>query len=102
MEPPTVRYVTTSDGYRIAYAVSGSGPTLVYMPYAINHIGHVPPPNWGQGLLQAGLASHFQFVRYDTRAQGLSTRGLRPDHSVLAYERDLEAVLDCLQVEQVV
>jgi hypothetical protein len=32
MDPPPVRYVTTYDGYKIAYTVTGLG-----MPFALRH-----------------------------------------------------------------
>ena len=102
MDPPPVQYVTASDGYNIAYTVFGEGPTLVYMPYSFNNVGGRLDKAWGQGPLIARLMSHFRIVRYDHRGQGLSTRDLGEGHSAQAYELDLEAVVDCLQPEQVV
>jgi pimeloyl-ACP methyl ester carboxylesterase/DNA-binding CsgD family transcriptional regulator len=98
MDASSVQYATTSDGYKIAYAVTGSGPTLVYMPFSIQSLGHAADPAaaWGQNPQLARLAPHVRLVRYDTRGQGLSTRGLKDDHSLAAYVRDLEAVLDHL------
>jgi hypothetical protein len=32
MDAPPVQYVTTSDGYDIAYGVSGEGPLLIHVP----------------------------------------------------------------------
>jgi len=102
MDAPPVQYVTTSDGYSIAYTVAGQGPTLVYMPFSFNHLGLFPPVHWGQGPLLRRLSQHFRLVRYDARGQGLSTRSLGEHHSLQAYERDLEAIVDHLQLEQVV
>jgi pimeloyl-ACP methyl ester carboxylesterase/DNA-binding CsgD family transcriptional regulator len=98
MDASSVQYVTTRDGFKIAFAVTGSGPTLVYMPFSIQSLGPATDPggDWGQYPQLARLAPHVRLVRYDTRGQGLSTRGLREDHSLEAYVRDLEAVLDHL------
>ena len=96
MDAPPVQYVKTSDGFDIAYGVSGEGPTLVYMPFSIQSLGHVSSGDWGQHPQLIRLAPHVRLVRYDTRGQGISTRGLSANHSLDAYERDLEAVLDRL------
>ena len=100
MDPPPVQYVTTRDGYKIAYTVEGSGPTLVYMPFSIQSLGHLHVRDrvgdWGQNPQLTRLASQVRLVRYDTRGQGVSTRGLKVGHSLEAYLWDLEAVLDQL------
>jgi pimeloyl-ACP methyl ester carboxylesterase len=102
MEAPPVQYVTTSDGFSIAYTVSGAGPTLVYMPFAIGSLGHSTNGAWGQNPQLSQLRPYVRLVRYDNRGQGLSTRGLDHSHSLQAYERDLEAVVERLQPERVV
>jgi DNA-binding NarL/FixJ family response regulator len=101
MSAPSIQYVTTRDGYKIAYTVEGSGPTLVYMPFSIQSLGHLYSPDspdrttdWGQAPQLARLANHVRIVRYDTRGQGISTRGLDENHCLDAYVWDLEAVLD--------
>ena len=38
MEPPTVLYTDTKDGMNLAYAVSGEGRPLVFMPFPFNHL----------------------------------------------------------------
>ena len=95
MEAPPVQYVTTSDGYNIAYTVSGEGIPFVFMPWNVNHVqlgwGH---PGWLQGLAQG-----FRLVNYDSRGQGLSTRGLPDDLSAADLGRDLEAVIDRLNLD---
>ncbi len=102
MEPPQVQYVTTSDGYSIAYSSAGSGKPVVFLPLGLNHI-QLAWKHDGRisGWLEA-LASRFRLVQYDSRGQGLSTRGLKPSHTMADYEIDLGAVLDRLQIEKAV
>lgn len=79
MDAPPVQYVTTSDGVSIAYAVSGSGPTLVILPGAFEHVQLA----WQYPPLQPwleGLAQRFQVIQIDERGAGMSTRGLAEDH----------------------
>ena len=38
MDPPSVRYVTTCDGYKIAYTVTGKGIPFVFLPGVFNHV----------------------------------------------------------------
>jgi pimeloyl-ACP methyl ester carboxylesterase/DNA-binding CsgD family transcriptional regulator len=97
-DAPPVQYVKTSDGFDIAYAVSGEGSPLVFMPVRFSHIdlwnqGGLPIGGWGKGL-----SARFRFVRYDGRGQGLSTRGLTGGVTMDTLERDLEAVIEHLQL----
>jgi DNA-binding CsgD family transcriptional regulator/pimeloyl-ACP methyl ester carboxylesterase len=94
MDAPPVQYVTTSDGYSIAYCVSGEGRPVVWMPHLFSHI----EVYWTQSTfirpwLEA-LASRFQLIQYDGRGQGMSSRGLKPGQSLLDHARDLDAVVD--------
>jgi pimeloyl-ACP methyl ester carboxylesterase/DNA-binding CsgD family transcriptional regulator len=99
MDAPPVQYVTTSDGYRIAYTVCGEGEPLVFTPFAFSHAQH----NWVQGSylpfrrawLEA-LSARFRLIQYDERGQGMSQRGLGPDHTWDDVLLDLEAVVNCL------
>jgi pimeloyl-ACP methyl ester carboxylesterase/DNA-binding CsgD family transcriptional regulator len=50
-------------------------------------------PEWFEGL-----AHRFRFVHFNYRGQGMSTRGLAPDHSMADWQRDLEAVLDAAEI----
>ena len=101
MEASPVQYTSTSDGFRIAYAVYGHGETLVYVPFSVQSLGHGSHGDWGQHPQFSRLVASLRLIRYDTRGQGLSTRGLDDSHTVEAYERDLEAVVERLGVEQV-
>jgi DNA-binding CsgD family transcriptional regulator/pimeloyl-ACP methyl ester carboxylesterase len=103
MDAPPVQYVTTSDGYNIAYAVSGTGPALVFASAVWNHAQN----NWlsespfsGRAPTLHTWAKRFRVITYDSRGQGLSQRGLAADHTSEAYERDLEAVVDHLKLER--
>jgi DNA-binding CsgD family transcriptional regulator/pimeloyl-ACP methyl ester carboxylesterase len=93
MDAPPVQYVTTNDGYSIAYTICGEGFPLVLVPYVFNHV----QLNWrSPGLhpwLEA-LAGRFRFVHYDSRGLGMSKRGLGPDHCLEDYLNDLAAVVD--------
>jgi pimeloyl-ACP methyl ester carboxylesterase len=96
MDAPPVQYVTTRDGYNIAYAVSGQGRPLVYMPQPITHIQmYWAEETWVKPWL-VGLAARFQLIQYDGRGQGMSTRGLRPETLPADLEIDLETVVDRL------
>jgi len=95
MDAPPVHYVTTSDGYSIAYAVSGQGRPFVLLPGAFEHVQLA----WQYPHLQAwleGLAARFQLIQLDERGAGMSTRGLTEDLAVEDYQRDIEAVIDHL------
>ena len=96
MNAPPVQYVTTSDGYSIAYAVTGSGRPVVWMPHLFSHIEvYWTQPTFVRQWLEA-LASRFQLIQYDGRGQGMSSRGLKRDHKLMDQTRDLEAVVDRL------
>jgi pimeloyl-ACP methyl ester carboxylesterase/DNA-binding CsgD family transcriptional regulator len=100
MEPPAVRYVATSDGYDLAYAISGSGPPLVLVPLAFSHVQLFwQADTWRRPWFQ-GLNQRFRLIRYDGRGQGLSTRGLRPGLSIDDLVLDLETIVDHLHLER--
>jgi DNA-binding CsgD family transcriptional regulator/pimeloyl-ACP methyl ester carboxylesterase len=101
MEPPPVRYVRTEDGFDIAYTVSGDGLPFVFMPWPFSHRGLWWQSVFGRPLSEA-LAQRFRLVMYDSRGQGMSTRGLPEDHCIDDYLTDLEAVVDRLGLERFV
>ena len=103
MQAPPVRYTRTSDGYDIAYTVCGEGPAFVCTPLGIlNHV----QLNWeraqSMGPWLSELASRFRLVNFDGRGQGLSTRGLGGLRSMADYCRDLEAVVEALELDRFV
>ena len=93
-----IRFATTADGARIAYATSGDGPPLVRAVHWMTHVdldchSAVYGP-WIQGLSQ-----RYRHVRYDARGCGLSDRGT-PPQDLDDEVRDLEAVVDAAGLER--
>jgi len=92
-----IRFCTTSDGVRIAYAVVGQGPPFVSVPGWVSHL----ELDWDEGyrrVLLEPVAGHFTVIRYDKRGTGLSDRNVS-DFSTEARLRDLEAVVDHLKLD---
>jgi DNA-binding CsgD family transcriptional regulator/pimeloyl-ACP methyl ester carboxylesterase len=99
MDAPPVQYVRTSDGFDIAYSVTGTGRPLVLLPWLIYDIRSL----WSsRRSWMEGLASRFRFVQLDFRGRGLSSRGLSPGHGAIDYVTDLSAVVDELALEHFV
>ena len=95
-----IRFCTTSDGVRIAYATLGQGPPLVRVLGWCTHLELEREfPNWESYFAGGLLAQNHLFVRYDGRGMGLSDRDIE-DYSLDAKVRDLEAVIDALGVEK--
>ena len=87
-----IRYTTTSDGVKLAYAISGNGPRLVRMPHWMTHLDW----DWRSLVWGPWVRRHSRnntLLRYDPRSMGLSDRGMLIkdlDEQV----RDLKAVVD--------
>ena len=99
MDAPQVQYVKTSDGYDIAYAVSGEGIPVIRVPQVWSHFSL----QWSSGILDSEFrqwSEHFKMVLSDSRGQGLSTRGLDESTSLANYERDIDAVVSKLGLER--
>ena len=87
-----VQSVTTSDGVRIAYSVSGHGPPLVYVRGWISNIERM----WDDPPFHAyfgAIGEHFTVIRFDMRGNGLSDRGVT-GIDLRAMVADIEAVVD--------
>jgi pimeloyl-ACP methyl ester carboxylesterase/DNA-binding CsgD family transcriptional regulator len=93
-----IRFCTSSDGVRIAYACAGSGPPLVK---AANYLTHLErdwrSPVWRHWL--DGLTRHHTLIRYDERGCGLSDRNVE-SFSLDAWVRDVEAVVEASGLER--
>jgi class 3 adenylate cyclase/alpha-beta hydrolase superfamily lysophospholipase len=99
MNPP-IRFATTRDGVRIAYCIHGTGPPLVFVRGWLTHLEGL----WEDPAFRTyieSLAREMSVIRYDSRGQGLSDRDVPEiDHDALV--RDLEAVMDELDIEKAV
>ncbi len=90
---PQISFCMAPDGARLACAVMGEGPLLVYPPAWVSHVelfleDPVPRPFFER------LARHHRVLLYDRRGVGLSERR-RSDFSLGLDLADLEAVIDC-------
>jgi len=93
-----VRFCRTSDDARIAYAAVGEGPPLVWAAHWLSHLSHSwESPVWRHWTQE--FARDHCFVHYDERGNGLSDWD-KPDFSLEAFVRDLEAVVDTLGLER--
>jgi pimeloyl-ACP methyl ester carboxylesterase/DNA-binding CsgD family transcriptional regulator len=95
---PQVRFCTSSDGVRLAYAISGNGPPLVRAPHWFTHLEH----DWTNPAIRPwveDLSKRYSFLRFDQRGTGLSDRDV-PEISLEAHVRDLECVVDAAGFER--
>jgi pimeloyl-ACP methyl ester carboxylesterase/DNA-binding CsgD family transcriptional regulator len=91
-----IRFATSHDGVRLAYASSGSGPLVVIK--AATWLSHIErdweSPVW-RHLLQE-MSTRTSFIRYDERGCGLSDWDVE-DLSFDSWVRDLETVADSVE-----
>ena len=93
-----IKFCTSGDGTRIAYATMGHGPPLVWGPHFLNHLEFdLRSPLWRPWL--AELSRHNTLIRYDQRSCGLSDRDV-PDLSLETYVADLAAVVDAARLDR--
>lgn len=93
-----IRFCTSRDGVRIAWATSGTGPPLVKPAHWLTHLEYDwESPVWRPWLRE--LSRDHTLVRYDARGSGLSDR----DVETISFDAavgDLEAVVDHLGLER--
>ena len=93
-----IRFCTTPDGVRLAFAKHGSGPPLVK---AANWLTHLEfdweSPVWRHWLV--ALGKRHTVVRYDERGCGLSDRDV-PVPDLERWVADLETVVDAAGVDR--
>jgi pimeloyl-ACP methyl ester carboxylesterase/DNA-binding CsgD family transcriptional regulator len=93
-----IRFCTTADNVRIAYATLGNGLPLVKTANWLTHLEFdAVSPVWWPWLER--LSRSHTVVRYDERGCGLSDRGVS-DLSFEDWARDLEAVVDAAGLER--
>ncbi len=96
---PQIQYAKTSDGVNIAFATYGEGRPLVWSHQPLT--SHVQR-EWQIPIFRATFgpfAAQGMLVRFDTRGVGLSDRDV-DDFSLEARVRDLEAVVEHLQLKE--
>lgn len=97
LPPQQVRYCTADDGTRLAFSVTGDGPSIVKTANWLNHIEH----DWDSPLWRHWIHTFTRgrsLVRYDERGNGLSDWDT-PNLSFEAFVDDLETVADDLELE---
>jgi pimeloyl-ACP methyl ester carboxylesterase/DNA-binding CsgD family transcriptional regulator len=93
-----IRFCTSHDGVRIAYARSGQGPPLVKVANWLSHIEFDwESPVWRPLLTE--LSRDHTLIRYDERGCGLSDWDVA-DLSFEAWVRDLETVVNAAEVDR--
>lgn len=98
---PNIRYATSCDGVRIAYAVMGKGTPVVRASHWLTHLEYeLNSPVW-RHLIILGMASRHTLVRYDGRGTGLSQRDA-VEISLDRWVDDLACIVDCLSLERFV
>ena len=93
-----IRYCTTSDGLRLAYATTGNGPPLVKASNWMTHLDF----EWGSPIWShwyTALSRHHRLVRYDERGNGMSQRDVA-DVTFDTWVRDLETVVDAAGLDR--
>src|SRR6185295_17628454 len=93
-----IKYCRTRDGVRLAYAIAGSGPSLVKAGNWMNHLEYDwESPVWRHVF--RGLAKDHTLMRYDARGNGLSDWDV-VEVSLDAWVNDLETVVDAAGFER--
>jgi pimeloyl-ACP methyl ester carboxylesterase/DNA-binding CsgD family transcriptional regulator len=93
-----VRFCTSADGTRLAYAIHGDGPPLVRVATWLTHLDYDwESPVWRHWL--ATLGERHTVVRYDERGCGLSDPDAG-DPSLETWVADLEAVVDAVGLDR--
>ena len=95
-----IRFCTSRDGTRIAYATCGAGPPLVWAASWVHHLElDWDSPVWRPWI--SLLTRRHTLVRYDWRGCGLSDRE-QVEFSFESFVEDLEAVIEAAGLKQFV
>lgn len=95
---PTVRFVSASDGVRLAWTESGSGPPLVKAATWLTHLEYdTDSPVWRHWT--RCFSDHFRYVRYDERGSGMSDWDVH-DLSLERRVDDMERVIDAAGLDE--
>jgi len=94
----TIRFCTTRDGVRIAFASTGQGAPLVRAAHFLTHLdGDLGSPVWRPWIDE--LSRERTLIRYDGRGCGLSDRTDAP-LALDAWLADLEAVVEAAGLDR--
>ena len=97
-ERQEIRYCRTTDGVRLAYAISGQGPPLVKTANWLSHLEYDwESPIWRHFFV--GLSRDHRLIRYDPRGTGLSDWEVA-DISLDAWVKDAATVVDAAGVDR--
>ena len=88
----SIRFCTSSDGVKLAYAVTGDGPPLVMSATWLTHLEHQWRSLAWKPWLEA-LSRDHRLLRYDSRGCGLSDRDI-DNLSFETWVKDFEKVID--------
>jgi pimeloyl-ACP methyl ester carboxylesterase/DNA-binding CsgD family transcriptional regulator len=93
-----IRFCTSSDGVKLAYAVSGEGPPLVMSATWLTHLEYQWRSLAWRPWLDAFSSEH-TLLRYDSRGCGLSDRDAH-DLSFENWIRDFECVIEAASLRR--
>jgi class 3 adenylate cyclase/pimeloyl-ACP methyl ester carboxylesterase len=93
-----IKFCTTVDGVRIAYAMVGQGPFLVIPPGWVSHLQLQWEHPSARAYLEKGTRNQ-TFLFYDKHGCGLSERN-RTEFTLESEVRPLEAVIDHLKLKR--
>lgn len=93
-----IRFCTSGDGVKIAYALSGDGPPLAMCANWLTHLEHQWRSLAWRPWLEA-FSKEYTLLRYDSRGCGLSDREVA-DVSFESWVRDFERVVDAAGFER--
>lgn len=96
--PQHIRFCTSSDGTRIAFATCGKGPPLLFAQHYIHHLDH----DWASPIWRPWLellSQRHMVIRYDWRGCGLSDRD-GVEFSTDRYRDDLAAVVEAAGIDR--
>jgi pimeloyl-ACP methyl ester carboxylesterase/DNA-binding CsgD family transcriptional regulator len=96
--PQQIRFCTSRDGTRIAYATCGAGPPLIWVAHWVHHLKiDWDSPIWRHWLSM--LTRRHTVVRFDLRGCGLSDREA-VEFSFEKLIEDVEAVIEAAALER--
>ncbi len=93
-----IRYATSRDGTRIAWAVSGAGPPLFRAGHHVTHLER----DWQSSIWRPEfdrLGAGHSLVRYDIRGSGLSDP-LAPGSGIETHVEDMAAVIEAAGLDR--